>query len=73
MALGCKFLEKSLVMEALYETLVGIQDQNEIYGRFCDRLEAKKVPYLVYLEFEMQSIYKLEMPLPKAYIFTVEG
>lgn len=60
-------------MEALYESLLGIQNQGAIYGRFCDRLEAKKIPYLVYLEQEMQSIYKLEMPLPKAYIFTVEG
>jgi hypothetical protein len=25
------------------------------------------------MEQEMQSIYKLELPLPKAYIFTVEG
>ena len=69
MALGCDFLDRSQILEAVYECCLGDKNQQEIYNRFCDRLDARKIPYLIIMEDES---YKLELPLPSAYIFTVE-
>ena len=69
MSLGCEFLDPSSVTCAIYESCLGHDDQKGIYSRFTDRLDAKKIPYLVIMEGD---VYKLEMPLPQAYIFTIE-
>lgn len=73
MATGCKFLEKSNVMEAIYENTLGDEEEMELFNSFTDRLEAKKIPYLVYMQYEEHTIYKLELPLPEAYLFTPES
>lgn len=71
MTTGCKFLEKTNVMEAIYESC--LPDDQEIFNSFTDRLEAKKIPYLVYVEYDTHTIYKLELPLPESYLFTPES
>ena len=68
----CVFLNSSLVMEAVHESLMGYQDQTEIYNRFCDRLEAKKFAFISSVTVKNQKILKLEFPLPQAFIFTHE-
>jgi hypothetical protein len=73
MTTGCKFLEKTNVMEAIYECCQGDAEEQEVFNSFCDRLEAKKIPYLVYVEYDHHTIYKLELPLPEAYLFTPES
>ena len=56
----CTFLDRALVLEAVYECCVGKEDQVEIYNRFCDRLEQKHAPYLIVMD---NSAFKLELPL----------
>lgn len=60
-------------MEAIYECS-GCQAGEEnyaakLYERFCDRLEAKSIPFLEHLD---EDRYQLELPLPRAYIFGAE-
>lgn len=66
MCIGCRFLNQALMLEALYENCLGDNKQKQIYERFCDRLDAKKIPYLLILDDEdvFQNSYKLEMPMP---------
>ena len=63
---GCMFLHKAIVLETLYETLIGHPHQKDIYNRFCDRLDAKKLPYLNYIRRPggNSGSLKLELPLP---------
>lgn len=75
MSLGCdSFLTQSFVLESIHEISTAnasVKDNyaHQLYERFLDRLEAKKIPFLVYFDSES---YQLELPLPQAYIFTVE-
>jgi hypothetical protein len=63
LCLGCIFLDKSLVLEALYEYCIGDSQYQEHYGRFCDRLDSKKVPFLIFKNDGVEGIYKLKIPL----------
>jgi len=69
MCLACSFLDKTLMLEAIFECSLGIKNQREVYNRFCDRLELRKIPFLVVF---LSNIYKLEMPFPRGYLFTVD-
>lgn len=46
MSIGCSFIDKGLILEAIFECCFGHKQQKEIYDRFCDRLELRKVPFL---------------------------
>ena len=70
MCLKCTFLDRALVLEAVYECCVGKEDQVEIYNRFCDRLEQKHAPYLIVMD---NSAYKLELPLLGERLFVADG
>ena len=70
MCLKCTFLDRALVLEAVYECCVGKEDQVEIYNRFCDRLEQKHAPYLIVMD---NSAFKLELPLLGEQLFVVEN
>lgn len=70
MCLKCTFLDRALVLEAVYECCVGKEDQVEIYNRFCDRLEQKHAPYLLVMD---NGAYKLELPLLGEQLFVAEG
>ena len=57
------------MLEAIYETSTGYRHQNEIYNRFCDRLELRKTPFL---SPHINGAYSLEMPFPRGYLFTID-
>ena len=75
MSLGCEsFLMHAFVLEAIYEISSANASATDayaqqLYERFLDRLQAKKIPFLVFLD---ENSYQLELPMPQAYIFTVE-
>lgn len=61
MSLGCRYLNQGMVLEALYESCQKDDQKVKIYERFCDRRDAKKIPYLLIMA---DNAYKLEMPMP---------
>jgi len=61
MCIGCRYINQSMMLEALYESCLGDAKQKQIYERFCDRLDAKKIPYLLLMN---DDVYKLELPMP---------
>lgn len=48
------------MLEAVYECLVKDDDELGVYESFCERIEKKKTPYLVSLDY---SVFKLEIPM----------
>jgi hypothetical protein len=69
MALGCNYLDTSLLMEAIFECSTGDKNQKLIYNRFCDRLETRKHAALVRT---FENICTLEFPFHAGYLFSVD-
>ena len=61
------------MLEAIYECSGVLAEEDDDaakqYERFCDRLEAKAIPFLEIID---EGRYQLELPLPRAYIFGAE-